>query len=392
MRFGLEGKHRVAVVAAATATAALWFAFAPSAQGTAGLESSGGPPRGESAAPSDPNSRIVGGTTTTSVAHPSQVALTYAQAKFGGIAPSDFARQFCGGTLVTPFIAITAAHCLVDTDPDCGPKRIVGANTTCTAGTDPGGDGTVRMDANDVDVIVGRTTLSGVGGTESAAFRTYTATNYTGTGTKRNDLGFVSLNASSTQPRMDIVDRNDRLAWAAGAGTRVSGHGAIFESGPGSDTLKVATVPVISDASCASAGVYGAFFDRVSMICAGVLAGGTDSCQGDSGGPLQTASDPPATRLVGVVSFGAGCAMPNKPGVYTRVAQNPLCSQVVTSVASIEAGEGVPAANREAVVGPAGCSDSQFAKAKCKKKKKKKKGRAFASKCKKKKKKQKKKR
>ena len=153
---------------------------------------------------------------------------------------------------------------------------------------------------------------------------------------------------------MDIVDRNDRLAWAAGAGTRVSGHGAIFESGPGSDTLKVATVPVISDASCASAGVYGAFFDRVSMICAGVLAGGTDSCQGDSGGPLQTASGPPATRLVGVVSFGAGCAMPNKPGVYTRVAQNPLCSQVVTSVASIEAGEGVPAANREAVVGPAG--------------------------------------
>ena len=187
---------------------------------------------------------------------------------------------------------ITAAHCLIDTDPDCGPRAIPPGPPVCTALVDPGGDGTSKMDGNDADVIVGRTTLTGAGGTEGDATATYVAGNYTGELTKRNDLGFISLATASGQPRIDIVDKNEGLAWKAGALTRVSGHGSIVEGGPQSDTLKVATVPVISDSSCGSSAVYGPFFDKVSMICAGVLAGGTDACQGDSGGPLQTAAAP----------------------------------------------------------------------------------------------------
>uniref|UniRef100_A0A5F9DDP3 Transmembrane serine protease 5 n=1 Tax=Oryctolagus cuniculus TaxID=9986 RepID=A0A5F9DDP3_RABIT len=86
-----------------------------------------------------------------------------------------------------------------------------------------------------------------------------------------------------------------------------------------SDTLQDAVVPLLSSQLCNSSCMYsGALTPR--MLCAGYLHGRADACQGDSGGPL-VCPDGHMWRLVGLVSWGRGCAEPNHPGVYANMAE-----------------------------------------------------------------------
>uniref|UniRef100_A0A3B3RNE8 Transmembrane serine protease 5 n=2 Tax=Paramormyrops kingsleyae TaxID=1676925 RepID=A0A3B3RNE8_9TELE len=85
------------------------------------------------------------------------------------------------------------------------------------------------------------------------------------------------------------------------------------------DTLKEAMVPLISMKKCNSSCMYnGEITPR--MLCAGYTEGKVDTCQGDSGGPLVCQEDG-MWRLVGVISWGTGCAEPNQPGVYSKVVE-----------------------------------------------------------------------
>lgn len=101
-----------------------------------------------------------------------------------------------------------------------------------------------------------------------------------------------------------------------GENVTVTGWGVMAEEeGRISNALNVVEIPVVSLEECKVA--YG---QRVGKdhVCAGLKEGGKDSCQGDSGGPLfrQRGGQ---RELVGVVSFGYGCAQAGSPGVYTKV-------------------------------------------------------------------------
>lgn len=91
--------------------------------------------------------------------------------------------------------------------------------------------------------------------------------------------------------------------------------GATQNASESNEKLRAVTVPIVSQSYCRKQ--YGRVLTP-RMICAGYRQGGKDSCQGDSGGPLTCVINN-VRQLIGVVSFGAGCATPNYPGVYARV-------------------------------------------------------------------------
>merc|ERR1719361_3125659 len=107
----------------------------------------------------------------------------------------------------------------------------------------------------------------------------------------------------------DNLPRNDQ-------GLKVIGFGRLVSGGSSPRELQEVVVQYVDNDTCNRDESYdGDITDQ--MLCAGVPGGGKDSCQGDSGGPIFTYDG--GISQVGVVSWGRGCARPDKPGVYARV-------------------------------------------------------------------------
>lgn len=226
------------------------------------------------AAADDVTPMIIGGEETTIEENPFAVALT---------TPDGF--QFCGGTIVAPNKVLTAAH--------------------CTEGTAPA----------DIKVVAGQTSLSAGGGTTAGVTDVWIHPSWNSSALQ-NDASVLTLDTELAETPIAIASPDDAALYAEGATSTVLGWGTT-ESGSTSDTLRKVDVPVVADATCAES--YADQFDAASMVCAGLPEGGKDSCQGDSGGPLVGATADGTRKLIGIVSWGQGCAEPNFYGVYGRV-------------------------------------------------------------------------
>ncbi|MFD5514410.1 S1 family peptidase [Streptomyces sp. NPDC127066] len=213
---------------------------------------------------------IVGGTTTTTTAYPFMMQITDARQ-----------NQFCGGTLVAADKVVTAAHCMA-------------GETTAS-----------------IRVVGGRTFLNGTDGTVSKVSDIWINPDYTDA-TDGDDVAVLTLSTSMPYAPARYVSGSDTGLYAAGTTARIVGWGTTSENGASSNQLRTATVPIVSDSSCATS--YGSTFVASDMVCAGYAAGGVDTCQGDSGGPLLIGG-----VLAGITSWGEGCAEPGYPGVYTRL-------------------------------------------------------------------------
>ncbi|MDX6314006.1 MAG: hypothetical protein QOF44_3470 [Streptomyces sp.] len=237
----------------------------------------------------DSDRSIIGGSPVTAERYPWTVAVA-SQSRFG---PAR-SGQFCGGVLVGPTTVISAAHCF-------GQAAL-------------GGD---WSDVPDLRIIFGRTDLSGTSGRETDVSSVWVNPDYDAV-TNSGDVAVVTLGEplpAASAIRMAGAD--DTQDYRAGTAAEVYGWGDTTGYASYSTVLRATGVTVLDDETCERAypGSGDGTYNRRDMVCAGDPTGGHDACQGDSGGPLVAGG-----KLVGLVSWGAGCADPAHPGVYTRVA------------------------------------------------------------------------
>ncbi|XP_073812423.1 trypsin alpha-3-like [Musca autumnalis] len=226
--------------------------------------------------------RIVGGSTTTISSYPWQISLQRS------------GSHSCGGSIYSAKIIVTAAHCLQSVSASVLKVR-AGSSYWNSGGT-----------------------LVSV-----AAFKNHEGYN---SKTMVNDIAVIRLSSSLTMSSSIKAISLASSAPANGAAATVSGWGTTSSGGSISSQLRYVNLKIVGRTQCASS-TYGYGSEiKASMICAYTV--GKDSCQGDSGGPLVSGG-----VLVGVVSWGYGCAATGYPGVYADVAA--LRSWVVSAASSV---------------------------------------------------------
>ncbi|XP_068096984.1 transmembrane protease serine 13 [Hyperolius riggenbachi] len=229
------------------------------------------------------SSRIIGGTSASLGEFPWQVSV---QIRVG----TSYVH-ICGASLINKNWVVTASHCFTNSYPLSDWRLGAGSVNLNQMRSTSGVSAIIRhenynAESDDYDVALMKI---------------------------KTPFEYSAAIQPACLPMTNQVFSPNTKCWISGFGKTVA------TSDDTSQVLMKAEVTIIGTQTCNSATVYnGAISQR--MMCAGDLAGGTDSCQGDSGGPL-VCFEKDRWYLAGVTSWGTGCGQRNKPGVYTRVTE-----------------------------------------------------------------------
>ncbi|XP_075413875.1 trypsin-like [Tenrec ecaudatus] len=214
----------------------------------------------------DDDDKIVGGYTCRENSVPYQVSL-------------NAGYHFCGGSLISDQWVVSAAHCYK--------SRIQ-----------------VRLGEHNIEVLEGNEQF--INAAKIIRHPKYNSANID------NDIMLIKLSSPATISSRVSSIALPRSCAPAGTQCLISGWGNTESNGYNyPELLQCLNAPILSDTACRQA--YPGQITS-NMLCLGFLEGGKDSCQGDSGGPVVCNGE-----LQGIVSWGYGCALKGKPGVYTKV-------------------------------------------------------------------------
>lgn len=260
--------------------------------------------------------RIIGGTPAPPTRY------TY----FTSLRRSKSNSHYCGGSLISPTLVLSAAHC---------------RSSSTTAGTLP-------------NIVIGQSDFTNVNDGESIpVIEEIVHPNYGNVIFENGEQGaapnydfmLLRLERAVSLPNVKYVqlhnnNNNINVDEFIDQAVTVMGHGYTSSSTTVSTQLMEVELTTLSNEQCRQSQVvqgspwtmYGELVTD-QMICA--EGPSRDSCQGDSGGPLvvRGEGEDGADLEIGVVSWGYGCALDGYPGVYARVSEafdwvrEEVCSQ-----------------------------------------------------------------